>query len=208
LMLILAWYTSTHCAKASSTSWYMTGHRVLVFPFTVSSRANSSAERCRVLLIIACVTVTWWISSNQFTRALWLRAGLSLLYQRGQCAGTPSNGCGLVWGTSPLLVVGEEKNGSYRAFMHKQCNKIDLQVFVFTRQLSYCTYMGIQFEAEIGCSSIFQNVPWCSVPTDSCGSDRINQVLYRQEGSRTFRDFPRGFHDLLQRVAHICTVYI
>jgi hypothetical protein len=37
----------------------MTGHQVLVFPFTVSSRANSSAERCKVLLIVACVTVTW-----------------------------------------------------------------------------------------------------------------------------------------------------
>jgi hypothetical protein len=28
---------------------------------------------------------------------------------RGQCAGTPSDGCELVWGTSPLLVAGEEK---------------------------------------------------------------------------------------------------
>ncbi len=81
-MLILAWYASTHCAKASSTSWYMTGRRVLVFPFTISSRASSSTERCRVLLIVACVTVTWWISSNHFTRALWLRVGLSLLYRQ------------------------------------------------------------------------------------------------------------------------------
>jgi hypothetical protein len=114
---------------------------------------------------------------------------------RGQCVGTLSDGCGLVWGTSPLLV--KKKNGSYPAFMHKQCNKVDLQVFVFARQLSYCTYLGIQFEAKTGRSSIFQNVPWCSVPTDSCGSDRINQVLYRQEGSKTFRDFPRGLRDLL-----------
>jgi hypothetical protein len=38
--------------------------------------------------------------------------------------------------------------------------------------------------------------------------DRINQVLYRQEGSRTFRDFPRGLRNLLQSVAQICTVYI
>jgi hypothetical protein len=73
---------------------------------------------------------------------------------------------------------------------------------------NWATYLGIQFEAETGCSSIFQNVPWCSIPTDSCGSNRINQVLYRQKGSRTFRDFPRGFHDLLQNVAQICTVYI
>jgi hypothetical protein len=44
--------------------------------------------------------------------------------------------------------------------------------------------------------------------SDSCGFDRINQVLYRQEGSRTFRDFPRGLRDLLQNVAQICTMYI
>jgi hypothetical protein len=73
---------------------------------------------------------------------------------------------------------------------------------------NWATYLRIQFEAETGRSSIFQNVPWCSIPTDSCGPDRINQVLYRQEGSRTFHDFPRGLHDLLQSVAHICTVYI
>jgi hypothetical protein len=85
-MLILAWYASTHYAKASSTSWYMTGRRVLVFPFIVSSRASSSAERYKVLLIVACVTVTWWISSNHFIRALWLRARLSFLYrQRAMC---------------------------------------------------------------------------------------------------------------------------
>jgi hypothetical protein len=56
-----------------------------------------------------------------------------------------------------LLV--KKKNGCCTAFMHKQCNKVDLQVFVFARQLSYYTYLGIQFEAEIGRSLIFQNVP-------------------------------------------------
>jgi hypothetical protein len=73
---------------------------------------------------------------------------------------------------------------------------------------NWATYLGIQFEAETGRSSIFHNVPWCSVPTDSCGSDRINQILYREEGSRTFHDFPRGLRDLLQNVAQICIVYI
>ncbi len=73
---------------------------------------------------------------------------------------------------------------------------------------NWATYLGIQFESETCRSSIFQNVPWCSVPTDSCGYDRINQVLYRQEGSWTFCDFPRGLRDLLQSVAQICTVYI
>jgi len=34
-----------------------------------------------------------------------------------------------------LLV--KKKNESCPAFMHKQCNKVDLQVFVFARQLSY-----------------------------------------------------------------------
>jgi hypothetical protein len=56
-----------------------------------------------------------------------------------------------------LLV--KKKKGSCPAFMHKQCNKVDLQVFVFTQQMNYYTYLGIQFEAETGCSSIFQNVP-------------------------------------------------
>jgi hypothetical protein len=106
-------------------------------------------------------------------------------------------------------LLAKKKNESCPAFTpHKQCNKVDLQVFLFARQLSYILYLEIQFEAKTDCSSIFQNVPWCSVPTDSCGSDRINQVLYRQEGSKTFRDFPRGLRDLLQNVAQICTVYI
>jgi hypothetical protein len=53
----------------------------------------------------------------------------------------------------------KKKNGSCPTFMHKYCNKVNLEVFVFARQLSYCTYMGIQFEAKTGRSSIFQNVP-------------------------------------------------
>jgi hypothetical protein len=35
-----------------------------------------------MLLIVTCVTVTWWLSSNHFTRALWLRVRLSLLYRQ------------------------------------------------------------------------------------------------------------------------------
>jgi len=195
-MLILAWYAATHCAKASSTSWYMTGRRVLVFPFTVSSRASSSAERCRVLLIVAYVTVTWWISSNHFTRALWLRAGLSLLYRQRAMR---RDSVRWLWvGLGDFAIVGcwwRKKTGHALPLCTSSVTK---SIYKSLYSLgNWATYLGIQFEAETGRSSIFQNVPWCSVPTDSCGSDRINQVLYRQEGSKTFHDFPRGLCDLL-----------
>ncbi len=104
-----------------------------------------------------------------------------------------------------LLV--KKKNGSCPAFMHKQCNEVDLQVDLCIRSVTELHIWGYSSKQKLVVrrfSKMFPDVS--SLPI--CGSDRINQVLYRQEGSKTFRDFPRGLRDLLQSVAQIYTVYI
>jgi hypothetical protein len=84
---------------------------------------------------------------------------IPLISTEGNAQGLRQMATGWFGGLRHCWLLVKKKNGSCPTFMHKQCNKVDLQVFVFAWQLNYCTYLGIQYEAETGRSLIFQNVP-------------------------------------------------
>jgi len=66
-----------------------------------------------------------------------------LISTEGNVQGLRQMAVGWFGGLRHCWLLVKKKNGSFPAFMHKQCNKVDLQVFVFAQQLSYYTYVGI-----------------------------------------------------------------
>jgi hypothetical protein len=81
-----------------------------------------------------------------------------LTLTKGNAQGLCQMAAGWFGGLHHCWLLVKKKNGSCPAFMHKQCNKVDLQVFVFTRQLSY-----ISGDIVRSRNWSFVNFPECSL---------------------------------------------
>jgi len=123
----------------------MTGRWVLVFPFTVSSHASSSAERYqqlrRTLQSVAncCMHHRHLMNLLQPLHQGPLTEGwvVPLISTEGNAEGLRQMAASWFGGLCHCWLLVKKKNGSCPAFTHKQYNKVDLQVFLFARQLSY-----------------------------------------------------------------------